>query len=145
MRVQAQGFSSKKFSSIVFHPKKLSGITVRVEKGFGTKQAKRPTTHKSRSNLLRLSIFKLQSSRHYYKKAELGTNAARSQLCINLVSRCYANKGSFTKLSLLFEYTHYPSLLLLQINHSHSLRFQQRLLMKDVYMCFYYQKTQKTF
>ena len=99
----------------------------------------------SMSNLLRVSIFKLQSSRHYYRKTELGTNTARSQLCINLVLRRYANKGSFTKLSLLFEYTHYPSLLLLQIIHSHSLIFQQQLLMKDAYMCFYYQKIQKTF
>ena len=78
----SHGFSSKKFSLIIFHPKKLFGITVRVEKGFGAKQAKRPTTHKSRSNLLRVSILKLQSSRHYYRKTELGTKAARSQLCI---------------------------------------------------------------
>ena len=144
-KFKPKGFRAKKISLIIFYPKKLSGITVRVEKGFGTKQAKRPTTHRSRSNLLRVSIFKLQSSRHYYRKTELGTKAARSQLCINLVLRCYANKGSFTKLSLLFEYTHYPYLLLLQIIHSHSLIFQQQLLMKDAYMCFYYQKTQKTF
>ena len=76
------GFRAKKFSSIIFHPKKLSGITVRVENGIGTKQAKRPTTHKLRSNLLRVSILKLQSSRHYYRKTELGTKTARSQLCI---------------------------------------------------------------
>ena len=38
-------------------------------------------------------------------KTELGTKATRSQLCINIVLRRYANKGSFTKLSLLFEYS----------------------------------------
>ena len=35
-------------------------------------------------------------SGHYYEKTELGTKAARSQLCINLVLRCYANRLNFS-------------------------------------------------
>lgn len=54
------GFRAKKLSLIIFHPKKLSGITVRVENVFGTKQAKRPTTHKSRSNINRVTIVRIE-------------------------------------------------------------------------------------
>ena len=35
-------------------------------------------------------------SGYYYEKAELGTKAARSQLCINIVMRCYANWFNFS-------------------------------------------------
>lgn len=36
LHVQARGFSGKKFSAIIIHPKKRSGIAVRVETEVGT-------------------------------------------------------------------------------------------------------------
>ena len=38
-----------KFPAVIFRPKKRSGIAVRVAERFGTWQAKRPTTHNTRS------------------------------------------------------------------------------------------------
>ena len=37
----------------------------------------------------------------YYRKTELGTKAARSQLCINLVLRYYANRFNFSAMITL--------------------------------------------
>ena len=80
MRVQAQGFSNKKISSIIFHPKKLSGITVRVENVFGTKQAKRPTTHKSRSkeksNTFQISWVAIIMKKQSWGQRQLAPNSA---------------------------------------------------------------------
>lgn len=49
LHVQAFGFRDIKFPAVIFRPKKRSGIAVRVAERFGTWQAKRPTTHNTRS------------------------------------------------------------------------------------------------
>lgn len=49
LHVQASGFRDIKFPAVIFRPKKRSGIAVRVAERFGTWQAKRPTTHNTRS------------------------------------------------------------------------------------------------
>ena len=49
LHVQAFGFRDKKLPAVIFRPKKRSGIAVRVAERFGTWQAKRPTTHNTRS------------------------------------------------------------------------------------------------
>ena len=49
LHVQAFGFRDIKFPAVIFRPKKRSGIAVRVAERSGTWQAKRPTTHNTRS------------------------------------------------------------------------------------------------
>lgn len=49
LHVQASGFRDIKFPAVIFRPKKRSGIAVRVAEMSGTWQAKRPTTHNTRS------------------------------------------------------------------------------------------------
>ena len=51
LRVQASGFRDIKFPSVIFRPKKRSGIAVRVVEKNGTWQAKRPTTHSTGSKI----------------------------------------------------------------------------------------------
>ena len=49
----------------------------------------------------KFSTITFHFNRYYYRKTELGTKATRSQLCINLVLRYYANKFNFSAMITL--------------------------------------------
>ena len=50
---------------------------------------------------MKIGIFLVFLSYYFYKKEELGTKTACSQLCINLVLRCYANRLNFSAMIVL--------------------------------------------